>query len=125
MKFFQEVTEWNVGYSPNHIYYLSDDRRKMVAYIKAGSTDLIKFRKPMDFDVRGRKFVVLNKKGESDEVYFPKAEIKPSASTIEVEGSNGKKYSVSKVGSRWTCSCPGFQFRSKCKHADEQKMKNS
>lgn len=120
MKYFQEVTEWNVEYNANHIYYLSDDRRKMVGYIRHGTIDLVKFSHPMDFDTRGRKFVVLDKKGESDEIYFPKTTKKPMGQVVEVLGSNGKKYFVSKFGSTWSCTCPGYQFRNKCKHTDSQ-----
>jgi queuine/archaeosine tRNA-ribosyltransferase len=121
MKYFQEVTEWDASYVPNHVYYLTDDKRKMVGYIKTGTKALIKFSKPMNFDSKGRKFVVLPKKGESDEVYFPKSVEKPVGQVIEVSGSNGKKYFLSKFGKGWSCSCPGYQFRHKCKHVDEMK----
>ena len=36
--------------------------------------------------------------------------------TIEVKGSKGRVYKVSKQGDKWKCSCPGFSFRGKCKH---------
>lgn len=119
MKYLQEVTVWNTAYTvPNHTYYLTDDKRKAVGYIKVGTKKLIKFSKPMSFDTKGRKFVVLPKKGESDEVYFPKkAEVQTNA--IEVAGSSGKKYYLTKSGSRWMCTCPGFQFRHKCRHIEE------
>jgi hypothetical protein len=120
MKYFQETTEWSTRYVPNHIYYLTDDKRKMVGYIKAGSTELIKFSKPMNFDSKGRKFTVLPRKAESDSVYFPSVqEAKPAGQVIEIEGSSGKKYYVSKIGNRITCTCPGFAFRHKCKHVEQ------
>ena len=34
-----------------------------------------------------------------------------------VEGSKGNKYTVTKVGDTFKCSCPGFGFRRKCKHS--------
>lgn len=122
MKYFQEVTEWNAGFDvPNHVYYLTDDKRKMVGYIKAGTKKLITLSKPMNFDSRGRKFVVLNKKAEDDSVYFPKVEdAAPSAASIQVQGSNGKVYLVTKVNKGWTCTCPGYMFRRKCRHVEEQ-----
>ena len=120
MKYFQEVTVWDAGYAvPNHIYYMKDDKSKAVGYIPAGAKKLVIFSKPMTIISKGRKFVALPKKGERDEVYFPKVEEKPVGKVIEVSGSNGKKYFLSKVGNNWNCTCPGFSFRRKCKHTDE------
>lgn len=36
--------------------------------------------------------------------------------TIEVKGSRGNTYKVTKQGDNWKCECSGFQFRGKCKH---------
>lgn len=123
MKYYQEVTVWNTTYSvPNHTYYLTDDKRKVVGYIKTGTKKLIKFVKPMSFDTKGRKFVVLPKKGESDAVYFQKKE-EVQTNAIEIQGSSGKKYYLTKSGNRWMCTCPGFQFRHKCRHVEEINIK--
>lgn len=122
MIFLEEITVWNVNYAvPNHTYYLSDDRRRAVGYIPYGSKKLVKFGKPMSFDVRGRKFKPVNRAAEDDTVYFPKTEsaAPAAANVITVEGSSGKKYFISKIGNRYSCSCPGFQFRNKCKHVDQ------
>jgi hypothetical protein len=117
MKFYQEITEWSYDV-PNHIYYLNEDKSKMVGYIKKGTTELFKFTKPISFSVRGRKFILLDRKGESDSVYFPSAKKTSNQQTdsITVDGSNGKTYTVSKVAGNYVCSCPGYQFRRKCKH---------
>lgn len=120
MKYFQEVTEWAADYVPNHTYYLTDDKRKMVGYVPVGTKKLVKFSKPMNFDAKGRKFVVLPKKAESDEVYFPRQTDKPAAKAIEIQGSNGKTYYLTQAGTRWLCTCPGFQFRHKCRHVEAQ-----
>jgi hypothetical protein len=117
MKYFQEVTEWS-GNVQNHIYYLSDDKRKMVGYIQNGKKDLIKFSKPMSFDSKGRKLLLLSIKAESDEVYFPTSN---ASQRVEVAGSSGKKYYLTKTDNKWTCSCPGFTFRHMCKHISAQK----
>ena len=121
MKYFQEISEWSVDYTPNHVYYLTDDRRKAVGYIKFGRGNLEKFSKPMSFDSRGRKFVLLPLEGENDEVYFPKTETKQVGQVKEVSGSNGKKYFLTQLGTRWSCTCPGFTFRHTCKHITEVK----
>ena len=124
MKYMQEVTDWGNNNTPNHIYYLNDSKTKMVGYIKAGTKALFKFSKPMTIDVRGRKFVELkDKKAERDEVYFgkPVAEAKPK-DAIEVQGSNGKVYLLTKNSSgKYSCTCPGFTFRHTCKHIQDVK----
>lgn len=121
MKYYQEVTEWTDSNSANHIYYLKDDKSSMVGYIKVGSTELFKFKNPIRIDTRGRKFVELkDKKAEPDSVYFTVKE-EPKKDVITVKGSNGKEYYLEKVGSKYTCTCPGFTFRHTCKHVTEMK----
>lgn len=122
MKYFEEVTDWGSPTAKNHIYYLNDDKSKMVGYIKHGTTDLFKFKQPISFYGKGRKFVELkNKKGEPDSVYFTKQETFTPKAAIIVQGSNGKEYHITKIGSKYTCTCPGFAFRHKCKHVDDLK----
>lgn len=116
MKYFLETTVWSNSTAPNHVYYLSDNKTHMVGYIKAGDTELFKFKNPIRIDTRGRKFQLLDRVAESDSVYF-KVDT-PQPSVIMVEGSKGKQYQVTKKGTRYTCSCPGFVFRNKCKHVD-------
>ena len=120
MKYFEEVTDWGSKTAQNHIYYLKDDKTTMVGYIKQGTTDLFKFKQPITFYPKGRKFVELKKKGEPDSVYFGKKE-EPKKDLIEVQGSNGKVYYLEKIGTKYTCTCPGFTFRGKCKHVDGMK----
>ena len=123
MKYFQEITEWADSPSAiNHVYYMDDDKTKAVGYIKFGKGDLIKFKNPIRIDVRGRKFQVLKTKGEPDSVYFGKKE-EPKKDVITVKGSNGKEYYIEKVGSKYTCTCPGFTFRHTCKHVAEYNNK--
>lgn len=109
MRMVAEVTEWE-GNVPNHIYILNDSMTKMIAYVKQGTKDVFTFSKPMSFDTRGRKFLELKDAFEKND-----------KNTVEVTGSNGKKYTVSKEDERWSCTCPGFSFRGKCKHVDAQK----
>ena len=121
MKYYQEVTEWADANSSNHIYYLKDDKTKMVGYIKSGTDTLFKFKHPIDIYTKGRKFVELKMKAEPDSMYFQTtSEFKPK-DVIIVKGSNGKEYHISKIGTRYSCTCPGFMFRHKCKHVDELK----
>ena len=126
MKYFQEITEWTEKSAVNHIYYLTDDKSKMVGYIKNGTTDLFKFKTPISISTKGRKFKLV-KDGEADSVYFVKQEERTDkgANAIEIEGSGGKKYFVTKTKAGLTCSCTGFQFRRKCKHVDSIKEKSN
>lgn len=34
----------------------------------------------------------------------------------KVEGSKGAVYELTKTNGKWTCTCPGFEFRKDCKH---------
>ena len=36
--------------------------------------------------------------------------------TKQFEGSGGSIYTATKVGTKVTCTCPGFRFRGKCRH---------
>ena len=58
----QETTKWADGRDKcNHVYVLSDDKRKMHAYIKHGTKEVFKFKKPITIDTRGRTFRVIKK----------------------------------------------------------------
>ena len=45
----------------------------------------------------------------------------PDVRTYEVQGSTGNTYTVTQDGDTWTCTCPGFGWRRKCKHVEAQK----
>lgn len=56
MKAFQETTsDWS-GDVSNHIYYLTDDKSKMIAFYNVDSGKVTKFKNPIRFDTRYRKF---------------------------------------------------------------------
>ena len=50
-------------------------------------------------------------------------EAKPEvpARTWEVRGSKGDEYIVKNQSDQWTCTCPGFGWRRKCKHIEGKK----
>jgi hypothetical protein len=52
----QETTKWDSPTAANHVYVLSDDKRTMIAYIKAGTKEVKKFNKPLPFYIKGRTF---------------------------------------------------------------------
>lgn len=39
--------------------------------------------------------------------------------TKVVKGSKGNEYVVTGSNGKWSCTCPGFQFRKSCKHTQE------
>lgn len=123
MKYYKEITVWdNAPNAENHVYYLNEDKSKMVGYIRAGTTELFKFKKPITFSTRGRKFEVLKKRGEPDSVYFGKpAEPVKERNSIEVGGKDGATYYVTRRGNSYSCTCKGFMFRHKCRHVEEIK----
>ena len=42
----------------------------------------------------------------------------------KVASSSGSKYTVRRInGDRFTCTCPGFKFRRKCKHTEQVRSK--
>jgi hypothetical protein len=122
MKYFLETTVWSDGSTKNGHYYLTDDKMYMVAYQAPGETEYKRFKSPIRIDKRGRTFKVV-KSGEPDSTYVTKTLPEaPVASAIQVTGSNGAVYHVTKRGVNYSCTCSGFQFRHKCKHIDSIKV---
>lgn len=111
MEAVREITEWKVEYrTPNHDYLLDGDR--VVAYRPWGTGPIQVLRGKLKIDRRGRKFVKLVPNPFAG---FDKPEKEPVV--VEVKGSKGNSYFVNKE--EGTCTCPGFQFRGKCKHVEQ------
>ena len=108
MQALREITVWAGDVQPNHVYLMDGD--KAVAYLKFHSGQPLYFKTPIRLDKRGRKF---EKADEMDFLFGDKSE----PTTIEVQGSKGAVYYVDPETK--TCTCPGFQFRGKCKHVEE------
>jgi len=45
--------------------------------------------------------------------------VKEDTKTWSVDGARGSKYTVIRTRNKWTCTCPGFQFRKSCRHIKE------
>lgn len=43
----------------------------------------------------------------------------------DIPGSSGLPYTVILNRGQWTCSCPGFGFRRKCRHIETAKQKHT
>jgi len=111
------IKETTGGLFPAHTYLL--DGTTLVAYIKAGDTEPFYFKNGIKgFSRSGRKFEEVKTSPFKDWAKLLKAHI-----TVTETPSYIKKVAGSKPGVTYevntdenTCTCPGFQFRGKCKH---------
>lgn len=54
----------------------------------------------------------------------PEAVTVPKVLNVTVKGSKpGIKYTVTRSHGHYSCTCKGYEFRSKCRHIDETKEK--
>ena len=114
MPWFEVITEWSEA-TPNHVYLLDDSRSKMFAYVQQGTDSPKIFNEPIGISVRGRKF-----RAVPDRWKIKVTTEKPQGRTWQVTGSRGDQYTVSELAGRWSCTCSGFQFRSRCRHVEAQ-----
>lgn len=105
MRLVLETTKWSDTVANNY-YLVTDNMEYIIGYMPVDSRTPTKFKKPIRWDIRNRQFKTLHEYPESD------------PDTVKVSGSNGKEYLLSRSGTGWQCTCPGFQFRGKCRHAD-------
>ena len=98
----QEITDWKDQPVANGQYHLNS-YGFLVAYQAPGG-DLKKFKKPMkQFSKSRRKFELISE--------YPDSDLPNDVRTVK--GSTGNVYTIT----NGKCSCPGFTFRGKCKHA--------
>ena len=114
MKWFQETTEWTTP-TPNGIYLLDDSKSKMYAYRPHARAPIKTFRAPIKIDVRGRKFTL-----NPTQYRTGAEEEQPEGRVWQVQGSKGDVYKVSELNGNYSCTCSGFQFRSRCRHVEGQ-----
>ena len=126
LKIIEEVTNWDVSYrQPNHVYLVSGD--KALAYVPWGKGEPIYFKTFQRIDRRGRKFVEVKRNRWKFDLKISLPEDpaeKPSGQIWKVNGSKGDEYTVSLTGGRWSCTCAGHGFRSRCRHVDELRASN-
>lgn len=122
MKAFQEITEWDTDFTmPNHVYFLSDSKDKMYAYVKRNTETVTEFKKPYRFDSKGRKFTEIeNTFGYKK----PEVEVK-LGKEYKVPGSANNVYVVREHLGEWTCTCPASKYqKGECKHVAKLKLSN-
>ena len=81
----------------------------MYGFLRKGTDEPKVFKKPIQFDARGRTFTVVKELGEVD-MHEVKGE------RWEFTGSKGDTYIVERLDGVLRCSCPGHTFRGDCKH---------
>jgi uncharacterized Zn finger protein len=82
----------------------------LVAYIKVGDTKPFYFKNGIKgFSKSGRKFEELKTSPFKVDVTI--------SSVTKVQGSKGNVYEVDKEAG--TCTCPGYTYRGKCKHVEQ------
>jgi hypothetical protein len=114
MKVLKEVTEnWTTDFLPNHTYLFEGD--KVIAYKPWHDDPVQVLTRPMRFDKARRKFEELEYRAED----WPGVE--EQKNTVTVEGSKGNTYEVDL--DEGSCTCPGHQFRGKCKHVELAKSR--
>ena len=114
MKAFLEITEWATDFAmKNHVYFLSDSKDKMYAYVnKAGQVETM--RTPYRFKASGRKFK------EVPNTWGFRLEEEPEETVgkqYRVPGSKGAIYTVTNDAGAWSCTCPASKWqKGECKH---------
>lgn len=108
----KEITKWNVDFrQPNHTYLMTDSMEKIIGYFKWNNPkEFTKFKKPLAFDTRYRKFKILQR---YDEVTDNKR--------WKINGSKDHVYYVEETETGMTCTCIGYKYHGKCKHIEQVK----
>jgi len=111
---YKETTVWEGSSSTiNHTYLLEGDQ--MIGYMRSQTSVPFYFKKPIRIDKRGRKFELVEPNPFED--VFSVVQPQTIESVREIEGSKGAKYYLN-IEDR-TCTCPGYTYRSTCKHVKE------
>jgi len=134
MKILKEITVWKgVDYrQPNHTYLLNS-KNQIVAFAKWHGDEIDELKSRMVLDKRYRTFEETKHSGLSKFISKYKTEdvpeekweqLKPNYERTFKVKSNGKEYIVGFANNQLSCSCIGFGYRKKCKHADVVKKKH-
>lgn len=112
----KEITVWDVEHrQPNHTYLMNDSMDKIIGYFKwHNAKDFMKFKKPIGFDTRYRKFEVIKRYEEQTE-----------NKRWKILGSRDHVYYVEETDTGMSCTCVGYKFHGKCKHIEQVKSENN
>lgn len=117
MEILQETTVWDSEFQPNHTY-LVDDKGLIRAYAKwHGDEVVVSPSGKIPLNKSRRKFVKSKHAGLLEvlkSISIPSS-VNPK---WKVESDSGNTYTVELADGKYTCTCTGFTYRSKCKHSD-------
>ena len=122
----KEITVWQSDFSvPNHTYLL-DSKGNIIAHARASDGIVVESKsKTIKLDKRYRKFINVNHSElskltpkDDGHDYSPKVGVR----IFKVKSGN-HDYKIEVAGSSITCSCIGFGYRGKCKHAEAVRSK--
>lgn len=123
MEIVKEISQWTVDFEqPNHTYLLNN-KGQIVAYAKYGSNDIGILKSRIPLDKKYRKFVKTEHVGLSKLIskfnHEDKKEKNKDSRYFKVK-SKDKEYTVelNQKTNKLFCSCIGFTYHGKCKHAD-------
>lgn len=57
----EETTKWKLDFQPNHILFLSDDKRLMYALLNSFTGEQVYFKRPIRIDPKYRTFKIIKK----------------------------------------------------------------
>lgn len=134
MKILKEITVWNgLEYRPPNHTYLLNSKNQIVAFAKWHGDEIDELKSRMVLDKRYRKFEETKHSGLSKLISKYNTENIPEEKreefipvyerTFKVK-SKGNEYVVGYSKNQLTCSCIGFGYRRKCKHADVVKKQH-
>ena len=108
----KEITQWEIGLSNcNHTYLLNDSMDKMIGYFKRHNPkEFMKFKNPIGFDSRYRKFKILQRYEDDT-----------AKNRWKILGSKDHVYYVEKNNNDYSCTCVGYKYHGKCKHIEQVK----
>jgi len=133
MQILKEVTVWDVDYrQPNHTYLLNP-KNQIVAYAKLHGNEITELKSRIVLNRKSREFVETKHSGlfklfskyKAEDVSEKKQEqFKPKYERTFKVKSKDKEYIVGFSNNQLSCSCIGFGYRRKCKHADVVKKQH-
>jgi hypothetical protein len=134
MKILKEITVWEgISYRPPNHTYLLNSKNQIVAYAIWHGDKVVELKSRMVLNKRYRDFEEtkhfglskLIPKYDSGDILKEKQEkFKPVYERTFKVKSKEKEYIVGFANNQLTCSCIGFGYRKKCKHADVVKKQH-
>lgn len=117
----KEITTWSADFAvPSHTYLMSKSGN-LIAYAIDGTNEIRK--STIKIDRARRTFVKVSHPGLEKLIPAEENTQVPRNGRLFKVKSKDKEYLVELIGKRLSCSCIGFGYRGKCKHAEAVRNK--